>query len=84
VAPQARLAWGLLVLVLPTVALAQVGKRIALLTGNQAYTPEIGVLANPHNDVALLERKARQLFGVQRTKLWHFRTNARNRAANCP
>jgi hypothetical protein len=44
------------VLVLPAVALAQVEKRIALLIDNQAHTPEIGVLANPHNDVALLER----------------------------
>ena len=29
--------------------------RIALLIGNEAYGNEIGRLANPHNDVALLE-----------------------------
>jgi hypothetical protein len=43
------------VLVLPSGRARQVEKRIALLTGNQAYTPEIGMLANPHKDVALLE-----------------------------
>jgi Caspase domain len=35
-------------------AIAQ-DKRIALLIGNEAYGSEIGRLANPHNDVALLE-----------------------------
>jgi formylglycine-generating enzyme required for sulfatase activity len=29
--------------------------RIALLIGNEAYASEIGRLANPHNDIALLE-----------------------------
>src|SRR5262245_24781779 len=38
---------------LPSVAYAE--KRIALLIGNQSYASEIGRLANPHNDVALLE-----------------------------
>src|SRR5215472_17574471 len=51
----------LLVVVLPAVALAQVEKRIALLIGNQTYTAEIGVLANPHNDVVLLERTLKGL-----------------------
>ena len=36
-------------------------KRIALLIGNQSYGSEIGRLANPHNDVALLERTLRAL-----------------------
>jgi uncharacterized caspase-like protein len=54
-------AWVLFVVVLPAVALAQVEKRIALLIGNQAYTAEIGVLANPHNDVVLLERTLKGL-----------------------
>jgi len=36
--------------------LAHAEKRIALLVGNQAYTSAIGALANPHNDVVLLER----------------------------
>jgi hypothetical protein len=31
-------------------------KRIALLIGNEGYTSEIGRLANPHNDAALLEQ----------------------------
>ena len=30
--------------------------RIALLIGDQAYTPKIGMLANSRNDVALFER----------------------------
>ena len=29
-------------------------KRYALLIGNQAYDPSVGVLKNPHNDVALV------------------------------
>jgi TRAP-type mannitol/chloroaromatic compound transport system substrate-binding protein/uncharacterized caspase-like protein len=53
--------WALLLLVVPAVALAEAEKRIALLIGNQAYTPEIGALLNPHNDVALLERTLKTL-----------------------
>ena len=40
---------------------AHAEKRVALLLGNQAYTSEIGPLANPHNDVALLEKALRGL-----------------------
>ena len=40
---------------------AHAEKRVALLLGNQGYTHEIGPLANPHNDVALLERALRSL-----------------------
>jgi caspase domain-containing protein/sulfatase-modifying factor enzyme 1 len=48
-----RAAIALLVLLLmPSVASAE--KRVALLIGNESYTPAIGALANPHNDVALL------------------------------
>src|SRR5262245_50205162 len=36
-------------------------KRLALLIGNQAYSPEIGRLVNPHNDVALLEKALKGL-----------------------
>jgi hypothetical protein len=36
-------------------------KREALLIGNEAYTNEIGPLANPHNDVALLEQALKGL-----------------------
>jgi TPR repeat protein len=62
----ARVAVALLLLVLavlmpwPAHAQPQVG-RVALLIGNQAYTKEIGRLANPHNDVALLERALKGL-----------------------
>src|SRR5262245_13958310 len=41
---------------LPNTVFAQTEKRFALLIGNQAYGNEIGRLANPHNDIALLER----------------------------
>ena len=48
-----RVAIALLLMVLvPSAAHAE--KRIALLIGNQSYSAEIGRLANPHNDVALL------------------------------
>ena len=46
-------AWVLLAL-LSSAASAE--KRLALLIGNQSYTSEIGRLANPHNDIILLER----------------------------
>jgi hypothetical protein len=37
------------------------GAKIALLIGNEAYGNEIGRLANPHNDVALLEQALKGL-----------------------
>src|SRR5262245_10861114 len=46
---------------LPTVALAQAEKRIALLIGNEGYGNEIGHLANPHNDIALLQTTLKAL-----------------------
>jgi hypothetical protein len=42
--------------------------RIALLIGNEAYATEIGRLANPHNDVALLEQALKGLIPPQLTK----------------
>jgi Caspase domain len=42
-------------------SMAHVDKRLALLIGNEAYAPTIGVLANPHNDVALLEQALKGL-----------------------
>lgn len=40
-------------------------KRVALLIGNQGYSSDIGPLANPHNDIALLEKALIGLgFGV--------------------
>jgi caspase domain-containing protein len=40
---------------------AHAEKRLALLIGNQGYGNEIGRLANPHNDVALLEKALKAL-----------------------
>jgi Caspase domain len=40
---------------------AHAEKRMALLIGNQSYAAEIGVLVNPHNDIALLEKTLRGL-----------------------
>jgi uncharacterized caspase-like protein len=42
--------------------------RIALLIGNQVYTPKVGVLRNPHEDVALIGAALKQL-GFQVTIL---------------
>ena len=50
-------------LLLPVQALAE--KRVALLIGNQSYNGDIGALANPHNDTALLEKALKRLgFGL--------------------
>jgi formylglycine-generating enzyme required for sulfatase activity len=43
------------------VSAAHAQKRVALLIGNQAYSREVGRLANPHNDVALLDKTLRSL-----------------------
>ena len=51
----------LMLMVVPSASVAQSEKRIALLIGNEAYTSEIGRLANPHNDVALLEQALKGL-----------------------
>jgi formylglycine-generating enzyme required for sulfatase activity len=51
---------------LPSQVCAQA--RIALLIGNQAYTPKVGVLRNPHEDVALVGAALKQL-GFQVTIL---------------
>src|SRR5262245_51894192 len=50
--PAALVLW--LLWLLPSAAQAE--QRIALLIGNQSYTSEIGKLANPHNDIVLLEQ----------------------------
>src|ERR1700739_4108649 len=48
---------------------AQEPKRLALLIGNEAYASDIGRLANPHNDVALLEQTLKGLgFDVSVTR----------------
>ena len=56
-----RVAVALLVLLLPSVAQAE--KRLALLIGNEAYASEIGRLANPHDDVAILETALKRTGG---------------------
>ena len=56
-----RIAVAIVLLLLPAAAFAQTEKRIALLIGNQGYGSEIGRLANPHNDVALLEKTLKGL-----------------------
>jgi uncharacterized caspase-like protein len=57
----AALAVALVFLMLAAVPAARAEKRIALLIGNEAYGSEIGRLANPHNDVALLEQALKGL-----------------------
>jgi hypothetical protein len=41
-----------LLALLPSVAHAE--GRFALLIGNQSYDPSVGVLKNPHNDIAVV------------------------------
>ena len=53
----------LLIALLPTHAWAEA--RIALLIGNQAYDPSVGVLKNPCNDIAVVgQTLSRQGFEV--------------------
>ena len=47
-------AFVLLVICLPGAHAQPTEKRIALLIGNQAYDASVGVLKNPHNDIALV------------------------------
>ena len=49
----------LLLALLPVQARAEA--RIALLVGNQAYTPKVGLLKNPHEDVALIGAALKRL-----------------------
>jgi hypothetical protein len=57
----ARILLALVILTLAAASTAQAEKRIALLIGNEGYPSEIGRLANPHNDVALLEQTLKGL-----------------------
>src|SRR6516165_2318880 len=53
----------LLIAMLPSPLRAQA--RIALLIGNQAYDPSVGVLKNPYNDIAVVgQALSRQGFEV--------------------
>ena len=55
----------LLSIALPPSVLAQAQKRFALLIGNQSYHPSVGVLRNPHNDIALVsEALSKQQFEI--------------------
>ena len=55
----------LLSIALPPSVLAQAQKRFALLIGNQSYDPSVGVLRNPHNDIALVsEALSKQQFEI--------------------
>jgi uncharacterized caspase-like protein len=56
----------ILIVLLPSHALAEA--RIALLVGNQLYNRKVGVLRNPHEDVALVGAALKQL-GFQVTIL---------------
>jgi hypothetical protein len=47
---------GLFSMLMPASFPAFAEKRVALLIGNESYTSAIGQLANPHNDVARLEK----------------------------
>jgi hypothetical protein len=49
-----RIAVTFVLLLLPTALHAQAEKRIALLIGNRAYDASVGVLKNPHNDIAVV------------------------------
>src|SRR5438105_410267 len=55
------LAGVLFVLLSVPPATAQAQKRFALLIGNQSYTPAVGPLKNPHNDVALVGKALEQV-----------------------
>jgi formylglycine-generating enzyme required for sulfatase activity/uncharacterized caspase-like protein len=60
-----RVAIAIVVFLLPTALHAQAEKRIALLIGNRAYDASVGVLKNPHNDVAVVgEALTKQGFEV--------------------
>jgi uncharacterized caspase-like protein len=60
-----RVAITIVLLLLPTALAAQTEKRIALLIGNLTYDASVGILKNPHNDVAVVgEALAKQGFEV--------------------
>src|SRR5262249_32276996 len=60
-----RVVFAIVLLLSPISALAQTEKRIALLIGNRAYDPSVGVLKNPHNDIAVVgEALTKQGFEV--------------------
>ena len=52
-----RVAFALLLMFVSPVAHAEA--RFALLVGNQSYDASVGVLRNPHNDIALMATRSR-------------------------
>jgi len=60
-----RSAVVLIALLLPTSASAEAQKRIAVLIGNRGYDASVGVLRNPHNDIAVVgQALAKQGFEI--------------------
>ena len=59
-----------LLLALACPAQAREPARLALLIGNEAYTSEIGRLANPHNALPLLEQMLKGLGFEVDTQCW--------------
>jgi hypothetical protein len=66
-----RLTVATALLFLPTAVDAQVEKRIAVLIGNRSYDASVGVLKNPHNDVALVGES------LSKTRVRSFTTHQR-------
>jgi uncharacterized caspase-like protein len=60
---------------------ARAQKKFSLLIGNQAYAPVMGVLKNPHNDVAALEKALKQI-GFDVTTIIDASFSQLNRAVN--
>jgi hypothetical protein len=72
-----RAAVALLLLIVVVSAAARAEARFALLIGNQSYDPSVGVLRNPHNDIALvgeaLKKQGFELFGLVLRGAQHIR-----------
>jgi uncharacterized caspase-like protein len=51
----------LLLVFVPSAAIAQAEKRIALIIGNKAYSEAVGPLKNPHNDITLMGKALREV-----------------------
>jgi len=49
-----RVAFVILLLLVPSALRAQDGARLGLVIGNQGYSGKVGPLRNPHKDVDLI------------------------------
>src|SRR5262245_32611883 len=56
-----RVAFAIVLLLLPTTLRAQEGARLALVIGHQGYSAKVGRLKNRHTDVNLIEASLKQL-----------------------